>query len=114
MQNWKLTWHRKLRLWMRDECLQENIYVDFCRYGNNREYQEWKYDIVTKQMISLYQDKWCITASVASDKSLFLSKCNSSDLSQKWTWGNMNENALRNFDNIRWNYKNDEVVTTKM
>jgi Ricin-type beta-trefoil lectin domain len=107
-QFWKLTWHRKLRLWFKDECLQQNIVVDFCRHGNNREYQEWKYDIETKQMISMWRHKWCLTASVASDKSLFLSKCNSSDVNQKWTWGNVNEAALKRFDHIYW--ENDQVI----
>lgn len=100
-QFWKLTWHRKLRLWFKDDCLQQNIAVDFCKYDKDRKYQEWKYNWKTKQIISFWRDKWCLTAAM-SNTSLFLSECNSSNINQKWTWGNVNEAALKGFDKIYW------------
>lgn len=102
---WKLTWHRKLRLWHRDECLQENLVVDFCQFGEKREYQNWKYELDTKQVISLWKDKWCLTAT--ANLTLYLNPCNSTDSAQKWKFDYFNETALRNFDNIFW--KNNEV-----
>jgi hypothetical protein len=82
--------------------------IDFCRYDKTRDYQEWKYDIVTKQMISLYQDKWCLTA--ANDKSLYLNECNSSDLAQKWAWTHINQTALNMFDAFHWDWDENRVV----
>lgn len=114
LQNWKLTWHKNLRLWARDECLQENIFVDFCRHDERSDHQKWKYDINTKQLESFWENKWCLTADIDREKKLFTRPCNASDMSQKWTWGNVNETALKNFENINWDYESHELVTSNI
>lgn len=117
-QNWMLTWHRKLKLRMKDDCLQDNLYLDFCHFRNGFDYQKWKYNIKTKQLISFGKDKFCLTADVKGGKmsanglgvedSLRMKPCNLNDVNQKWTWGHVNETALNMFDSI--DYINNTFV----
>lgn len=41
----------------------------------------------------------CLTANV-TDKSLFLSKCNSKDETQKWDFGYLNQSAMNDWNDI--------------
>lgn len=109
-QLFRMTWHRKIRLWEQDDCLQQNLHADFCNYDENQDHQNWKYDLETKQIISFWRDKWCLTAEKNRFKllALVLKPCDSSDTAQKWIWSRPNETALRNFDEIFW--KDDKVV----
>ena len=100
-QNFALTWHRKIRLYVKDDCLQDNIVVDSCRYTDKDQHQNWKYDIQTKQLINLWGDQKCLTASL-NDPTLSLTACNQTDVTQKWIWGNLNETALKRFDEINY------------
>lgn len=88
----------------RDDCLQENLMMDSCRYGNGSHYQNWKYDLDTKQVISLWQDQWCLSAAF-KEVSIFLAPCNSSDVAQKWTFGSVDDAALKIFDKFDFKQK---------
>lgn len=100
-QNFRLTWHHKIRLTYKEDCLQNNLRFDFCHYSNGKEFQNWKYDINTKQIISEWDSHPCLTTS-PNDVKVSLKPCNSSNIYQKWTWANMNETALRKYDNIKY------------
>lgn len=101
-QKFRLTWHRKLRHYEKDVCLQENVIFDYCHYSDGFKHQNWKYDVNTKQLMCLKSIHWCLTTSM--DKKLSLKPCNISDVSQKWTWSHVNETALRNFDKINFEH----------
>jgi hypothetical protein len=49
--------------------------MDFCKYESGREYQNWKYDFATKQLISLWKNEGCLTAALA-DVTITLRPCN--------------------------------------
>lgn len=100
-QYFKLTWHHKIRLGHKENCLHDTLYLNFCHYGNGKEFQNWKYDINTKQIISEWQNRPCLTSN-SKDFNVTLKPCNPNDIHQKWTWGNMNETALRLYDKIKY------------
>jgi polypeptide N-acetylgalactosaminyltransferase len=103
-QNFKLTWHKKIRLFERDDCFQNNCYLNFCHYDGDHKFQDWKYDIDSKQIISSWNDKGCLTAG-NDNKTLSVIPCDSKNLLQKWSWTSTNETALRNFEKIRYENK---------
>lgn len=96
-QRFELTWHKILRNHLNEFCLQDNGNFNSCVYDSKS--QKWKYDTGTKQLVSLSRDQWCLSI-VVQEKRLSLNPCNASDVTQKWTWSNLNETALRNFDRI--------------
>lgn len=106
-QKIRLTWHKKLRHYKSDHCLQDNLVFDHCNYSDGSENQNWKYDIDTKQLIIQNSKHLCLTTAV-ENKTLSLKACNETDVNQKWTWSSFNDTALRNFDKI--NFKFNTVV----
>lgn len=90
-QHFRLTWHKKLRLQYvrntnvnlylfcflffsrKEDCLQNNIHMSFCQYGEGTKYQDWKYDVDTRQLMN-YEDKQCLTASMGN-VTLLLKAC---------------------------------------
>ncbi|CRK94688.1 CLUMA_CG008188, isoform A [Clunio marinus] len=74
-----------------------------CAYDKESDYQNWNYDMNTKQLISLDKEngKCASTLGFSSNNGILsMQACNASDISQKWTFGYINETALNNFDNI--------------
>lgn len=78
--------------------------MDTCRYGNGSHYQNWKFDLETKQVISLWQDQWCLTAALG-EVTIFLEPCNPLNVAQKWTFGSVDEDALKKFDEFDFKQK---------
>lgn len=103
-QNFRLTWHKKFRVYNKEECLADDTITAFCHYSGHvaetRE-QDWKFNMDTKQLIS-YSKEQCLTA--ANKTSLALAPCNALDPAQKWTWGSLNETALLNYEIIRFEH----------
>lgn len=96
-----LTWHKKLKNRGAEGCLQNNLVTDWCRYEDNVSYQQWKYDVETKQVINIYvKDIKCLKLN--TDKTIDMVNCDAKDISQKWTFTYVNEVALRRFDLIRY------------
>lgn len=109
-QKFRLTWHRTLKLHEKDDCLDERLFLTPCHHRDGYDGLKWKYDIDTRQIISLKKLDQCLTADVKGGKtsedgksianSLKLIPCNAQDVNQKFSWGFTNETALKNFNQI--------------
>lgn len=95
-QHFTLTWHRNLQHSNFDVCIANSLILNSCHYiGGN---QLWKFDLDTSQIINpLQNDEKCITLDT-SNKKLFMSDCNTSDINQKWNFGEKNLTALGSWE----------------
>lgn len=95
-QHFSLTWHRNLQHASFDVCVSNSLVLNSCHYiGGN---QLWKFDLDTSQIINpLLKATKCITLDLTSKK-LFMSECDSTDINQKWNFGEKNLTALRSWE----------------
>lgn len=101
-QYFQYTWHRKLRLRGMEQCIGEKANMVACRYDGWSHFQDWKYDLDTKQLIYL-KSKTCLASDIKR-KAVNMVKCDEKQMNQKWILSNINEKALRNFDKIYFDH----------
>lgn len=97
-QFFTLSWHKNLQHSNFDVCVVNSLHINNCHYlGGN---QLWKFDIETSQLINpLINNTKCLTLN-ADKNQLFMVKCNSTEINQKWNFGEKNLTALRSWDNF--------------
>ena len=66
-----------------------------CHHKQGGQY--FRYDLDTQQMYSQPSEKKCLEADPTSQK-ILIKSCDSNEIKQKWKWGEVNEDNLRNWN----------------
>lgn len=101
-QRFKLSWHKDIRS-HKSHCwdvpgAEKNAEIIFydCHGGGGN--QEWRYDIKKKWIIQ-GRNRRCLDCDPVK-KTLFVNTCDESNDNMKWEFSVVNEEAMKNFDNI--------------
>lgn len=76
------------------ESYGSSVRLAACHHQQGGQY--FRYDVDTQQMFSQPSENKCLEADSSSQK-ILLRPCNSQETKQKWKWGHIDEDNLRNW-----------------
>ncbi|XP_064609423.1 putative polypeptide N-acetylgalactosaminyltransferase 10 [Liolophura sinensis] len=98
VQEFEMTWHKDLRTTQTNRCLDVSQYnpkapVSLYNCHGMKGHQWWKFNVDTHQLKHVVSNQ-CLDAD-AEGKDIYMNPCDTDSLTQQWTFGHINETAVR-------------------
>ena len=78
------------------EAVGQKLELHACHHEQRSQY--FRYDLETQQLMNGVKEKRCLEVDDSGSK-ILIKNCDSNEVKQKWRWGHVNEDNLRNWKN---------------